>query len=68
MEVHLRHEPMKPSKTRIKGLWGLAQPQYWLRVGDIRVFYDVEGPSVLVLGIVFNPDAGQWLREAGRSS
>ena len=68
MEVHLRHEPMKSSKSRIKRLRGLAQPQYRLRVGDIRVFYDVEGHSVVVLGIVFKPDAEQWLHEAGRSS
>jgi mRNA interferase RelE/StbE len=68
MEVHLRHEPMKTSKSRIKRLRNLAQPQYRLRFGDIRVFYDVEGDSVLVLGIVFKPDADHWLREAGRSS
>jgi hypothetical protein len=34
---HLRHEPTKVSKSRIKRLRGLSQPQYRLRVGDIRV-------------------------------
>ena len=68
MEVHLRHEPMKTSKSRIKRLRGLAQPQYRLCVDDIRVFYDVERTSVLVLGIVLKPDAERWLRDAGRSS
>lgn len=67
MEVHLRHAPMKTSKSRIKRLRGLAQPQYRLRVGDVRVFYDIEGSSVLVLGIVLKSDADRWLRAAGRS-
>jgi len=38
IEVHLRHEPTKVSKSRIKRLRGLSQPQFRLRVGDIRVF------------------------------
>jgi mRNA interferase RelE/StbE len=42
LETHLRHEPAKASKTRIKRLRGLSRPQYRLRVGDdICVFYDV---------------------------
>ncbi len=41
VEIHLRHEPTKLSKSRIKRLRGLQQPQYHLRVGEIRVFYDV---------------------------
>ena len=41
LEIHLRHEPRKESKSRIKRLRGLARPQYRLRVGEIRVFYDV---------------------------
>jgi len=68
LEVHLRHEPMKASKSSIKRLRGLAQPQYRLRVGDLRVFYDVEGDSVLVLAIILKSDADRWLREAGKSS
>jgi prevent-host-death family protein len=38
IERHLRHEPKKVSKSRIKRLRGLRQPQYRLRVDDIRVF------------------------------
>ena len=68
IELHLRHEPMKTSKSRIKRLRGLTQPQYRLRVGDLRVFYDVEADSVLVLAIVLKSDAERWLREAGKSS
>jgi mRNA interferase RelE/StbE len=67
IEVHLRHEPMKTSKSGIKRLKGLAQPQYRLRVGDLRVFYDVEADSVLVLAIILKSEADRWLREAGKS-
>ena len=65
MAVHLTHEPTKVSRSRIKRLRGLAQPQYRLRVGDIRVFYDVVGPEVQVLTIVSKEQAEQWLRESG---
>ena len=46
IEVHLRHEPTKISRSRIKRLRGLSQPQYRLRVGDIRVFYDITETTV----------------------
>ena len=49
LETHLRHEPMKTSRSRIKRLRGLARPQYRLRVGEVRVFYDVSSESVEVL-------------------
>ncbi len=38
LDVHLRHEPTKVSKSRIKRLRGLSQPQFRSRIGDIRVF------------------------------
>src|SRR4051794_15549113 len=40
LEAHLRHEPGKISRSRIKKLRGLRRPQYRLRVDDVRVFYD----------------------------
>ena len=43
LETHLRHEPGKTSRSRIKRLRGLLRPQYRLRVGEVRVFYDVSG-------------------------
>ena len=43
LETHLRHEPRKTSRSRIKRLRGLRRPQYRLRVGEVRVFYDVSG-------------------------
>ena len=65
LEVHLTHEPTKVSKSRIKRLRGLSQPQYRLRVGDIRVFYDVTETQVQVLAIVTKAEAQSWLNEQG---
>ena len=65
LEVHLRHEPTKVSKSRIKRLRGLSQPQFRLRVGDIRVFYDVTEAAVEVLAIIEKAEAQAWLDEEG---
>ncbi len=65
LEVHLRHEPTRISKSRIKRLRKLTHPQYRLRVDDLRVFYDVEGDEVQVLAIVEKSGADDWLREMG---
>jgi len=67
IEVHLRHEPTKISKSRIKRLRELAHPQYRLRVDDFRVFYDVKGEEVQVLAIVAKTDADEWLKQVGQS-
>ena len=64
-ETHLRHEPTKVSKSRIKRLRGLSKPQYRLRVGEVRVFYDVEGQEVHVLAVVAKRDASDWLGQFG---
>jgi addiction module RelE/StbE family toxin len=42
MERHLQHDPTKESKSRIKRLRGITNPDYRLRVGDYRVFYVVD--------------------------
>jgi mRNA interferase RelE/StbE len=65
METHLRHEPTRTSRSRIKRLRGLAKPQYRLRVDDIRVFYDVRGQDVEVLAIIPKSLAAQWLDDIG---
>jgi mRNA interferase RelE/StbE len=65
LDVHLTHEPTKVSKSRLKRLRGLSQPQYRLRVGDIRVFYDVTETQVQVLAIVTKTEAQSWLDEQG---
>jgi len=65
IELHLRYEPTKVSKSRIKRLRGVARPQFRLRVDEIRVFYDVVGGEVHVLAIVPKPDAARWLEQFG---
>ena len=65
IERHLRHEPTKLSKSRIKRLGGLSRPQYRLRVDDTRVFYDVTDTAVEILAIVSKAQAGAWLEEHG---
>jgi len=66
LETHLRHEPMKTSRSRIKRLRGLAGPQYRLRVGEIRVSYDVSAERVQVLAIVPKSEAAKWLEQFGK--
>jgi mRNA interferase RelE/StbE len=65
LETHLRHEPGKVSRSRIKRLRGMRRPQYRLRVGEVRVFYDVSGTSVEILAIVTKSEAQSWLAQFG---
>jgi len=48
IEVFLTHEPTKESKSRIKRLRGVQRTDYRLRLGDYRVFYDVDLSARLV--------------------
>ncbi len=59
---------MRESKSRIKRLRGLEKPEYRLRVGDVRVFYDVRNEEVEVLGIVDKKNAEEWLKRRGVTS
>ena len=61
LELHLRHEPRRTSRSRIKRLRGLDRPQYRLRVDEVRVFYDVTGDTVEILAIVVKSEAETWL-------
>jgi mRNA-degrading endonuclease RelE of RelBE toxin-antitoxin system len=63
IEIHLRSEPRKASRSRIKRLRGLARPQFRLRVGDVRVFCDVSGTVVEILAIVAKSEAESWLAQ-----
>jgi mRNA-degrading endonuclease RelE of RelBE toxin-antitoxin system len=65
LKTHLRHEPTKPSRSRIKRLRGLSRPQYRLRIEDVRVFYDVVGSTVEVLAIVAKSEVEKWLARVG---
>jgi len=65
LETHLRHEPTKTSRSRIKRLRGMARPQFRLRFEEVRVFFDVPGSTVEVLAIVPKPEAETWLTRYG---
>ena len=67
LETHLRHEPTKVRKSRIKRLRGLSRPQYRLRIDEIRVFYDVTDTTVEILAIVEKAEAQKWLDKEGTS-
>ena len=65
IERHLRHQPAGTSRSRIKRLRGVSRPQFRLRVGEIRVYYDVTEKAVEVLAIVSKSIAADWLEKAG---
>ncbi|MBI3921192.1 MAG: type II toxin-antitoxin system RelE/ParE family toxin [Armatimonadetes bacterium] len=67
MRHFLEHEPKRESKSRIKRLRWLRQPQYRLRVDEMRVYYDVndELHQVEVLDFVLKPQSQEWLEEHG---
>lgn len=67
IEKHLRYEPEKVSKSRIKRLRGVNRPQYRLRVGEIRVFYDIREQRVEILAIIPKLQAFDWLEEWGET-
>ena len=67
LETHLRHEPTKTSRSRIKRLKKMSQPRYRLRIGDVRIFYDVTEERVEVLAIVLKSEATEWLAKHGKS-
>ena len=68
IERHLRHQPEQVSRSRIKRLRGLTRPQYRLRVGEVRVFYDIEEDRVEVLAIIDKAQAAAWLEEEGEGA
>lgn len=65
IETHLRHGPRTVGRSRIKRLRGMSRPQFRLRVGEVRVFYDVSGRAVEVLAIVAKSEADSWLARFG---
>ena len=65
VERHLRHQPTRTSKSRIKRLRGLSRPQFRLRVGEVRGFYDVSKKTVGVLAVVPKSNADAWLEKVG---
>lgn len=67
VEKYLCYEPDKVSQSRIKRLQGIRHPQYRLRVGEMRAFYDIVAEEVEVLAIIQKSDAADWLAEMGEA-
>ncbi|VAW31847.1 hypothetical protein MNBD_CHLOROFLEXI01-4209 [hydrothermal vent metagenome] len=65
IKTHLRFEPAKISKSRIKRLRNLKHPQYRLRINDFRLFYDIVEDRVEILAVVSKSEATTWLDEVG---
>jgi len=65
LERHLRNEPEKASRSRVKRLRGLRRPQYRLRVDEVRIFYDVSNTVVEILAIVAKSETESWLAQFG---
>ncbi len=65
IEQALRFLPVETSWSRIKRLRGLTKPQYRLREGDMRVFYDVYADEVVILAILYKDEANLWLAQFG---
>ena len=63
METHLRHEPERLSRSRIKRLRGNNAATYRLRVGDYRVFYDVAEKEVVVIAVLHKRETAEFYRE-----
>ncbi len=65
IEASLRDAPTRVSKSRIKRLRGLSRPQFRLRVGEVRIFYDVRESTVEVLAVVPKSGVAEWLKREG---
>jgi len=65
MEKHLVHKPGKVSKSRIKKLIGIKDPDYRLRVGEYRVFYNINEAEgrVVVLRVMHKDQTHEYYKE-----
>lgn len=66
MVLHLEAEPTKESKSRIKRLKGISDPDYRLRLRDYRVFYNVVGERVDVLRVMHKEETHDYYEELER--
>jgi mRNA interferase RelE/StbE len=64
IEKVLGVNPTLESKARVKRLQHPAPTQYRLRVGEFRVFYDVEAQTVHIVQILSKEDAIRYLGES----
>lgn len=59
IRIHLTHEPTKTSRSRIKKLDDTGITQYRLRVGEYRVYYNVNvDEQIVFVMLVFEKGRG----------
>jgi mRNA interferase RelE/StbE len=63
IERHLRDEPERPTRRTVKRLRGPQDAAYRLRVGDFRVFYDVDGQTVTVIAVLHKLETENFYRK-----
>lgn len=63
IETHLRHEPDRVSRSRIKRLRGRQTATYRLRVGDYRVFYDIAEDEVMIVAVLHKRETAEFYQE-----
>ena len=70
IEQHLSYRPKQESRSRIKRLRLLDSPAYRLRVGDYRVYYDVDEEEriVIVLRILGKEESLRYLGDLENQS
>jgi len=66
LETHLRHDPERVSRSRIKRLRGKQDATYRLRVGEYRVFYGVLEGQVIVTVVLHKRETVGFYREERR--
>jgi mRNA interferase RelE/StbE len=55
--------PESESRARVKRLEKPSPTDFRMRVGDFRVYYDVEGLEVRIIRIMPKPDSERYSRE-----
>jgi mRNA-degrading endonuclease RelE of RelBE toxin-antitoxin system len=65
LDSYLRYEPTRPSRSRIKKLRDRIKPRYRLRLGSLRIYYDVVQERVEILAIVEKSKSETWLTGEG---
>ena len=65
LEQFLTREPAKESKSRIKRLRGISNPDYRLRIGRFRAFYSVDEQArqVQVLRVMHKDQTRSYYEE-----
>ncbi len=64
LETHMRYEPERVSRSRIKRLRGSQAATYRLRVGEYRVFYDVSEAQVTVIAVLHKRETAELYRRS----